>query len=616
MRAITTLSPNHPFLAADDPRQPTLIMSILNITPDSFSDGGKLVPTDIDTIVTTARSHIAQGATILDVGGQSTHPKATMLPAAEELNRVLPALRAIRTIPEVACGKIAVSLDTFYSDVARPCMEEGLVDIINDISAGRLDPKMLSTVAEFQKTIVLMHMRGTPQTMVKMINYGQEGVVNMVAHELAGRVRLALTAGIPPWRIILDPGIGFAKNELQNLELLRAGTDSIAEKSCRDLSGHPWLVGTSRKGFIQRITDSPNPEDRAWGTAGCITAAIAGGARIVRVHDVKEMSKVAKMADALYRVEKESQNERKVDENSVKNMEKQDSLHRAIDDRTTSNLQSSVASMRRQGGTLQQTDADLLITLIERLREKRNDPETGLWQTRTPKLSNTFQAQEQVSDPEPAIGEARDPKAAYETVKTSMRRLQKRKTRLVRVLQKATKQQEQGEHKREKDLDRDDVDFSSGSEASTSGAQSFQEQQGTFSSDKAENSKLRAAQELHLKSKERGQVLDLGLPHKTTYIKSENRNRTASPHRNSAASPEQAEEPSDQQGRKDFEKSSGEEMMDKMPEDEASQKSGGSLSEKHMSAIKADKSREENSKDAAVDKKSLSSTPVSDLAPL
>lgn len=311
MRNIVALSPKHPFIASNDPHQPTLIMSILNITPDSFSDGGKLSPTDVDDIVATAKSHIASGATVLDIGGQSTRPNATMLSVEEELRRVLPALRALRTIPEVARGNIAISLDTFYSDVARPCIAEGLVDIVNDISAGQLDPKMLATVAELRKTIVLMHMRGTPQTMTRMTDYGQKGVVQKVASELSHRIDEALAAGIPPWRIILDPGIGFAKNEQQNLALLRAGTEDITGEFSSYLSGYPWLVGTSRKGFIGKITETADAGERVWGTAACVTAAIAGGARIVRVHDVEEMSKVAKMADALYRVEKDKNKEDK-----------------------------------------------------------------------------------------------------------------------------------------------------------------------------------------------------------------------------------------------------------------------------------------------------------------
>lgn len=312
MRNVTVLSPKHPFITPDDPQQPTLIMSILNITPDSFSDGGKLSPADTDMIVATAASHISSGATILDVGGQSTRPNSTMLSVEEELGRVLPALRAIRTIPEVASGQITISLDTFYSDVARRCIEEGLVDIINDISAGQLDPKMLSTVAELGKTIVLMHMRGTPQTMGNMTDYGRKGIVTGVADEVAQRVNEALAAGILPWRIILDPGIGFAKNQQQNLKLLRAGTRLIASVQRYDLGHYPWLVGTSRKGFIGKVTMTADPNERVWGTAACVTAAVAGGAQILRVHDVEEMSKVVKMADALYRFEKETYQKEKM----------------------------------------------------------------------------------------------------------------------------------------------------------------------------------------------------------------------------------------------------------------------------------------------------------------
>ena len=302
MRGVTVFGPRYPLIQANDPGQETLIMSILNITPDSFSDGGKLSPTNVEQIVATAKSQIASGATVLDVGGQSTRPDATMISSQDELGRLLPALRAIRTIPEVANGRIVVSLDTFYSDVARPCIAEGLIDIVNDISAGQLDPQMLATVAESRKSIVLMHSRGEPQTMNTLATYLPKGVVYQVARELACRVDEALGAGIPPWRIILDPGIGFAKKLQHNLALLRTGTEGITGLFPDDLKNYPWLVGTSRKGFIGTITGVRSAEERTWGTAACITAAISGGANVVRVHDVDEMSKVAKMADALYRV--------------------------------------------------------------------------------------------------------------------------------------------------------------------------------------------------------------------------------------------------------------------------------------------------------------------------
>jgi len=305
MYPITYLTSNQTLVAATSQHRPTGIMSILNITPDSFSDGGRLTSDDLENVVNTAQSHIRNGATILDIGGQSTRPNATLVSAEQELSRILPALRAIRTIPQIQSGEVAISVDTFYSSVARACSEEGLIDIVNDISAGQLDPEknMLRIVAEYQKTIVLMHMRGTPQTMTSkhLRDYGQRGVVAGVATELGQRIDEALEAGIPPWRIILDPGIGFAKDMAQNLELIRHVAYGISLKAPDVLNGYPWLFGLSRKGFIGRITGESDSSERVWGTAAGVTASVAGGADIVRVHDTAEMAKVVRMADAMYR---------------------------------------------------------------------------------------------------------------------------------------------------------------------------------------------------------------------------------------------------------------------------------------------------------------------------
>lgn len=296
MRAVTVLSNRMPLLKTADPTRETKVMAILNVTPDSFSDGGADFTTDREAIQRRARDLIQAGATILDIGGQSTRPRAELLTSSEELGRVLPVVEAIRTMPEAR--HIAISVDTFYSQVAKAAVAAG-ADIINDVSAGNLDPDMLSTAANLRKTIVLMHMRGTPHTMTKLTNY-PKGVVRGVVDELSERVRAAEAAGIPRWRIVLDPGIGFAKTQAQNLELLAKQGELRATKHSA-LAGLPWLVGTSRKGFIGKITDVEEPKDRKWGTAAAVTASIAGGADIVRVHDVAEMVQVAKMADAIYR---------------------------------------------------------------------------------------------------------------------------------------------------------------------------------------------------------------------------------------------------------------------------------------------------------------------------
>lgn len=269
-------------------------MAILNLTPDSFSDGGVHNYNDIREVEAVVRRFVAEGAHIVDIGGQSTRPNATLLTPEEELSRILPHIKYLRSLP--GSGDFLISVDTFYSDVAREAIIAG-ADIINDVSGGLLDSNMLSTVAELHKTIILMHMRGMPQTMTQMTQYPR-GLLEEIRAELRQRILAALTAGIPPWRIVLDPGIGFAKTQSQNLELLRR----LGElRDYPDLQGFPWLVGTSRKGFIGKITGVQNASERRWGTAAAVTAAVAGGADILRVHDVAEMAQLAKMADAIYR---------------------------------------------------------------------------------------------------------------------------------------------------------------------------------------------------------------------------------------------------------------------------------------------------------------------------
>jgi len=267
-------------------------MAILNLTPDSFSDGGKHQTKNLrNTIIELVR----KGTDIIDVGGQSTAPGREEVPAEEEESRVLPAIKLIRSLPE--SKNISISVDTYRASVAEKAAVEG-ADIINDVSAGLLDPEMLSTVAESGKTICLMHMRGTPRTMGRLTDY-PDGLIPTVARELLSRVAAAEAAGIRRWRIILDPGIGFAKNEEQNLEILR-NLDVL--RSWPGLQGLPWLVGSSRKAFVGRITGVKRPDERIWGTAATVAAAIQGGADVVRVHDAQEMGMVATMSDAIWRV--------------------------------------------------------------------------------------------------------------------------------------------------------------------------------------------------------------------------------------------------------------------------------------------------------------------------
>lgn len=269
-------------------------MSILNVTPDSFSDGGKNYDVDQESLKNTILNHIADGSSIIDIGGQSTRPGAAQAPAEEELRRVLPAIQLLQSL---SLPGIATSIDTYRASVAQAAIQAG-AHIINDVSAGLMDKDMLPTAAKLGCTICLMHMRGTPETMNNFTDY-PDGVVQTVGRELLERVKAAEDAGVRRWRIILDPGIGFAKTQEQNLELLRNFEEL---RRYPGLEGLPWLLGTSRKAFIGRITGVKEARERVWGTAASVAAAVQGGADIVRVHDVREMAQVAKMADAIWRM--------------------------------------------------------------------------------------------------------------------------------------------------------------------------------------------------------------------------------------------------------------------------------------------------------------------------
>jgi 2-amino-4-hydroxy-6-hydroxymethyldihydropteridine diphosphokinase/dihydropteroate synthase len=302
---LTTGAMRHPL----DPFRKTLVMSILNTTPDSFSDGGSNA-LDPQSLRKTAAAHIAAGATIIDVGGQSSRPNAPDVTVEEEINRVLPAIAAIKSLPEAE--GIAISVDTYRAAVAEAAVNAG-AHIVNDISAGMLDPHMFSTVARLGCTYIMMHMRGTPATMQSPENCTYHNLRTEITNELYSRVALAVEAGVRKWRIVLDPGIGFAKTQDQNIDLLRApllparnpprtSTQlSRYKKHVKTLLRMPQLIGCSRKRFIGNITGVVEPKDRIFGTAAAVTASIRGGADIVRVHDVQEMVHVAKMADAMYR---------------------------------------------------------------------------------------------------------------------------------------------------------------------------------------------------------------------------------------------------------------------------------------------------------------------------
>ncbi len=268
----------------------TLVMGILNLTPDSFSDGGRFVHPE--AALRQARLMQRQGADLLDLGGQSTRPGASEIGVQEELDRVLPVLeRLVATLPTPGEGGLLLSIDTFRAPVAEAALAAG-AHWINDVSAGRRDPDLLAVAAAADCPCVLMHSRGDSRTMEGLAVYGD--VVAEVRQELRLATERALAAGVRPERILWDPGLGFAKTTDQNLALMRALPRLRAE-------GFPLLVGPSRKRFIGAVLAEPRPRARLWGTAAVCGQAIAAGADVLRVHDVGPIVQTARMADALWR---------------------------------------------------------------------------------------------------------------------------------------------------------------------------------------------------------------------------------------------------------------------------------------------------------------------------
>ncbi len=267
----------------------TYLMGVLNVTPDSFSDGGQF--NTVERAVAQARHLVHHGTDILDIGGQSTRPGAESIPRTEELERVIPVVEAIRRDDDDALAQAIISVDTTRSSVARAAVRSG-ADIINDISAGTYDKGMLSTVADLGVPIMIMHLRGTPVTMQQLTDY--QDLLGEIREFLHHQIEAAIAVGVKPSKIAIDPGLGFAKTHAQSLELLRQLSHF------RDL-GCPLLVGPSRKSFIGAILDQPDPQKRVWGTAAACCAAIAGGADILRVHDGAEMHDVCRVADAVWR---------------------------------------------------------------------------------------------------------------------------------------------------------------------------------------------------------------------------------------------------------------------------------------------------------------------------
>jgi dihydropteroate synthase len=262
----------------------TLVMAVVNITPDSFAETSPSI--DPTRALAAAQAAADQGADLLDLGAESTRPGSGAVTEAEELRRLLPALRAI--VPRI---RIPISIDTRKAPVARAALAEG-AGLVNDVSGLMYDPALGGVVAAAGAGLVLMHSRGTPEQMYREAAYGD--VVAEVGRELAEAMERAARAGVPRDAIVLDPGIGFAKRAGQSYEVL-AGLRALGAL------GRPLLVGPSRKSFLQVAAGERPPADRDWATAAAVTAAILGGARIVRVHAIAEMVQVARVADAVRR---------------------------------------------------------------------------------------------------------------------------------------------------------------------------------------------------------------------------------------------------------------------------------------------------------------------------
>ena len=264
----------------------TLVMGVLNVTPDSFSDGGKFF--DTERAVGQALGMERAGADLLDIGGESTRPGSVGISVQEELARVLPVLQALR-----GRMKIPVSIDTQKPEVVEAALDAG-AQIVNDISGLKSDPQIAEVAAQRRVPLILMHMRGEPRTM--QIGPFARDVIKDVMQGLRQSVATARKSGVAKSQIILDPGIGFGKSFAQNYELLQK-LPQLAKL------GYPLLVGPSRKGFLgatlARDGKSAPPQERIWGTAATVTASILNGAHIVRVHDVNEMVQVARVADCL-----------------------------------------------------------------------------------------------------------------------------------------------------------------------------------------------------------------------------------------------------------------------------------------------------------------------------
>ncbi|HEY7116976.1 MAG TPA: dihydropteroate synthase [Tepidisphaeraceae bacterium] len=278
------MSPNEFETWLGNPARPPLVMGVLNVTPDSFSDGGRYA--QADAAVAHAQAMLAAGADLLDVGGESTRPGSARTAEDEQVRRVRPVIERLHAELGERC---LMSIDTTRAAVAQAALDAGAT-LINDISGGTEDPAMLPLAAAREAPIVLMHMKGQPATMQQDPSY--RNVVGEVADYLNERAAAAHAAGVARHRILLDPGIGFGKDVNHNLELLRRLGELTG-------SGHPLVLGTSRKGFLGRIAGEGEPRDRLFATAASVAWCVANRAAIVRVHDVEPMSRVVRVIRAI-----------------------------------------------------------------------------------------------------------------------------------------------------------------------------------------------------------------------------------------------------------------------------------------------------------------------------
>jgi dihydropteroate synthase len=266
--------------------QRTLVMGVLNITSDSFSDGGKFYSPE--SAVEHALAMIAEGADIIDIGGESTRPGSAFVSQEEELQRVIPVIERLTTETS-----IPISVDTTKSSVARAALEAG-AEIVNDISALRFDPAIADEVAKGKAGLVLMHSRGTPKTMQQLPPVTD--ILGEVIGGLRESIAVAQHHGVAPDSIAIDPGIGFGKTAEQNVELIARLDQLVAE-----FADFPVMIGTSRKSFIGKLLDNAPADQRLYGTIASVLASVIKGAHIVRVHDVKAAVDAVRVGDAITR---------------------------------------------------------------------------------------------------------------------------------------------------------------------------------------------------------------------------------------------------------------------------------------------------------------------------